>query len=42
LARDVLISPNDVANTVLFLLSLGPTNAAIDQIYIRRKTSQPF
>jgi NAD(P)-dependent dehydrogenase (short-subunit alcohol dehydrogenase family) len=42
LARDVLISPKDVANTVLFLLSLGPTNAAIDQIYIRRKTSQPF
>lgn len=42
LARDQLISTEDIANSVLYLLSLSKTNAAVDQIYIRRKTSQPF
>ena len=37
----VLLRPNDIARTVLFLLSLSP-QAAIDQIYIRRRASQPF
>lgn len=42
LPRDVLISSEDVANSVLYLLSLAKTNAAVDQIYIRRKSSAPF
>lgn len=42
LERSVLMHPDDVANAVLYLLSLLPTNAAVDEIYIRRKTSQPF
>ncbi len=41
LDRSVLISPGDIANTVLFLLSLSGT-AMVDQIYIRRRTSAPF
>ena len=41
LDRSVLLQPDDVAQTVLFLLSLSD-RAAIDQIYVRRRTSQPF
>ncbi len=41
LDRSVLISPGDIAKTVLFLLSLSST-AMVDQIYIRRRTSAPF
>ena len=41
LDRSVLISPEDIAKTVLFLLSLSGT-AMVDQIYIRRRTSAPF
>jgi len=37
----VLLQPDDIARTVLFLLSLSD-QAAIDQIYIRRRASQPF
>lgn len=42
LAREDLISVEEIASTVLYLLSLGPTSAAVDEIYIRRKTSSPF
>jgi len=42
LDRSVLMKPEDIANTVLYLLSLSPTNAAVDEIYIRRKASNPF
>ena len=41
LDRSVLISPEDIAKTVLFLLSLSGT-AMVDQIYVRRRTSAPF
>ena len=41
LDRSVLLQPEDIARTVLFLLSLSE-RAAIDQIYIRRRTSKPF
>jgi NAD(P)-dependent dehydrogenase (short-subunit alcohol dehydrogenase family) len=41
LDRSVLLQPEDIAQTVLFLLSL-PERAAIDEIYIRRRNSQPF
>ena len=41
LDASVLLQPGDIARTVCFLLSL-PERAAIDQIYIRRRTSQPF
>jgi len=37
----VLMQPEDVAQTVLFLLSLSD-RCAIDEIYIRRRSSQPF
>ena len=37
----ILLQPEDVAQAVLFLLSLSD-RAAIDQIYIRRRTSPPF
>ena len=36
-----LMSPDDVAQTVAFLLSLSD-RAAVDEIYIRRRNSQPF
>jgi len=42
LSREGMMSPNDIANCVLYLLSLSTTNAAVDEIYIRRKTSSPF
>jgi len=41
LRREELLHPGDIGEVVLFLLSL-PERAAIDQIYIRRKTSKPF
>jgi len=37
----ILLAPEDVAQTVLFLLSLSD-RAAIDQIYLRRWSSRPF
>ncbi len=36
-----LMQPEDIAQTVLYLLSLSD-RAAVDQIYIRRRGSQPF
>jgi len=36
-----LLHPEDVAQVVLFLLSLSE-RAAVDQIYLRRRTGQPF
>jgi 3-oxoacyl-[acyl-carrier protein] reductase len=41
LDRSVLLQPEDIARTVLFLLSLSE-QAAIDEIYIRRRASVPF
>lgn len=41
LDRSILIQPTDIANSVLYLLSLSE-HCAIDQIYIRRKKSTPF
>jgi len=37
----ILLQPEDIAAAVLYLLSL-PDRAAIDQIYIRRRSSKPF
>ncbi|MCE5325943.1 MAG: SDR family oxidoreductase [Planctomycetaceae bacterium] len=37
----ILLAPDDIAQAVLYLLSLSD-NAAVDQIYIRRRTSAPF
>ena len=37
----ILLQPEDIAQTVMFLLSLSE-RAAIDEIYVRRRTSQPF
>jgi len=36
-----LLAPEDVAGAVMYLLSLSD-RAAVDQIYIRRRTSSPF
>jgi NAD(P)-dependent dehydrogenase (short-subunit alcohol dehydrogenase family) len=41
LDRSVLLQPEDIAQTVMFLLSLS-NQAAVDEIYIRRRASQPF
>ena len=41
LDRSALMKPGDVAAAVRFLLSLSDT-AAIDEIYIRRRSSAPF
>ena len=41
LDRSQLLQPDDVAETVTFLLGLPP-RAAIDEIYIRRSGSAPF
>lgn len=41
LDRSVLIPTEDIAKTVLFLLSLSD-RAMVDQIYIRRRTGTPF
>jgi NADP-dependent 3-hydroxy acid dehydrogenase YdfG len=37
----VLLQPEDIAQTVLYLLSLSD-RAAVDEIYVRRKAGQPF
>lgn len=37
----ILLQPEDVAQAVMYLLSLSE-RAAVDQIYIRRRGSQPF
>ncbi|MCE5279428.1 MAG: SDR family oxidoreductase [Planctomycetaceae bacterium] len=37
----ILLSPEDIAQAVLYLLSLSD-RAAVDEIYIRRRTSAPF
>jgi len=37
----VLLKPDDIASSVMYLLSLSD-RAAVDQIYIRRKASSPF
>jgi 3-oxoacyl-[acyl-carrier protein] reductase len=41
LNRAELLQPEDIARTVSFLLSL-PERAAVDEIYIRRRTSKPW
>ncbi len=41
LDRSMLLQPDDIAQTVLYLLNLSE-RAAIDQIYIRRRNSAPF
>jgi len=41
LDRSRLLKPEDVADTVLYLLGL-PDRAAVDLIYLRRSTSAPF
>jgi NADP-dependent 3-hydroxy acid dehydrogenase YdfG len=41
LNRTVLMHPDDIAQAVMFLLSLSD-RAAVDEIYIRRATSTPF
>jgi NAD(P)-dependent dehydrogenase (short-subunit alcohol dehydrogenase family) len=41
LDRSVLLQPDDIAQAVLYLLSLSD-RAAVDQLYIRRRTSPPF
>jgi len=41
LNRDDLLQPEDIAQGVVYLLSLSD-RAAVDQLYIRRRTSQPF
>jgi 3-oxoacyl-[acyl-carrier protein] reductase len=38
---EILLQPEDIAHTVMFLLSLSD-RAAVDQIYIRRRSSKPF
>jgi 3-oxoacyl-[acyl-carrier protein] reductase len=41
LDRSVLIRPEDIASTVIYMLSLSE-QAAVDQVYIRRRSSAPF
>ena len=41
LDSSVLMQPEDIADTVLYLLEL-PERAMVDQIYIRRSKSSPF
>ena len=41
LDRSILMQPEDIAQTALFLLSLSD-RAHVDEIYIRRRTSSPF
>jgi 3-oxoacyl-[acyl-carrier protein] reductase len=41
LDKSKLLRPEDIAGAVLYLLSLSDT-AAVDEIYIRRRTSAPF
>jgi 3-oxoacyl-[acyl-carrier protein] reductase len=37
----VLLQPDDIAQTVLYLLSLSD-RASVDEVYLRRRASQPF
>jgi len=41
LDRTILLRPDDIAHSILYLLSLSD-RAWVDQIYIRRRTSTPF
>ncbi len=41
LDTSILILPEDIANTVLYLLSLSD-RAMVDQVYVRRRTGTPF
>jgi len=41
LAPAILLQPEDIAQAVMYLLSLSD-RAAVDEIYIRRRASQPF
>jgi len=41
LKREHLLQPDDIAQTVMYLLSLSE-RAAVDQIYVRRRNSAPF
>lgn len=41
LNRAELMAPEDIVQSVMYLLSLSP-RASVDQIYIRRRTSPPF
>jgi 3-oxoacyl-[acyl-carrier protein] reductase len=41
LDRSILMHPDDVAQSVMFLLSLSD-RAAVDEIYIRRRSGKPF
>jgi NAD(P)-dependent dehydrogenase (short-subunit alcohol dehydrogenase family) len=41
LERSKLMKPDDVADAVQFLVSLSDS-AAVDEIYIRRRSSAPF
>ncbi len=41
LDRSILLKPEDIAQTVTYLLSLSD-HASIDEIYIRRRSGQPF
>ncbi|UCB45925.1 MAG: SDR family oxidoreductase [Spirochaetota bacterium] len=41
LDKSVLIPPDDIARTVLYLLSLSE-QAMVDQVYVRRMASSPF
>lgn len=41
LDKSVLMQPEDIAQTVMYLLSL-PERAMVDEIYIRRSKSTPF
>lgn len=41
LDRSTLMQPEDVADAVMYLLSLS-NRAAVDEIYVRRRTSRPF
>jgi len=38
---DILMRPEDIAHTVMYLLSLSD-HCAVDEIYIRRRGSKPF
>jgi 3-oxoacyl-[acyl-carrier protein] reductase len=41
LDKALLMKPDDIADAVMFLLSLSDS-AAVDEIYIRRRSSAPF
>jgi len=41
LNRAELMAPEDIVESVMYLLNLSP-RASVDQIYIRRRTSAPF